>query len=206
MSLPSPSARTLFLLALFVISSVGWMAALDPTHRISQYGHTAWRIQDGYFAGYISSIAQTTDGYLWVGTTGGFDLQRCNPIRALAGVQALAAAADGSVWVGIGSPGHEGGLQHVIEGALRPFVVPKLNSETLDVQALLIDRQGSLWVGTDSLGIYRIHGTDVDHFGSADGLSGDEASRIFEDREGNLWVATVHRYVARPSREQHLQP
>jgi hypothetical protein len=84
MSLPSPLARTLFLLALFVISSVGWMAALDPTHRISPYGHTAWRIQDGYFAGYISSIAQTTDGYLWVGTTGGFDLQRCNPIRALA--------------------------------------------------------------------------------------------------------------------------
>lgn len=65
------AARTLLLLAIFLFSSVGWMAALDPSHRISQYGHTAWRIQDGYFAGYALSIAQTTDGYIWVGTGGG---------------------------------------------------------------------------------------------------------------------------------------
>jgi hypothetical protein len=47
------------------------MAALDPTHRISQYGHSSWKIQDGYFGSQPVSITQTTDGYLWVETEGG---------------------------------------------------------------------------------------------------------------------------------------
>jgi len=318
---------SLLLPAVFLLSSAGWMAALDPGRRISQYGHTAWRMQDGYFAGMAWSIAQTTDGYLWVGTAGGllrFDgvqfvpwsslsgeklpsnaihallgardgslwigtvsglvhwvnqrsirylngeiinavqqdekgqiwvvgvgqggsshplcriididihcfrndegvptasgdslvedtsgdfwlggdttLLRWRPgsskvyrpaalqsNQGIGGVLALAAAADGSVWVGMGVPGPGGGLQHLVDDVLKPFVVPKLNGETLMVETLLVDRQGNLWVGTDSQGIYRIHGTDVDHFGSADGLSSDYVCRFFEDREGNLWVAT----------------
>jgi hypothetical protein len=39
-------------------------AAVDPERRISQYGHTAWRIQDGFFNGRPNSVAQTADGYL----------------------------------------------------------------------------------------------------------------------------------------------
>jgi len=325
----SRTARTLLLLAIFFLSSVGWMTALSPSHRISQYGHTSWKIQDGYFGGQAVSITQTTDGYLWVGTPTGlfrFDGEQfvpwtslageqlpsnevpfllgardgslwigtnsglvqwlnqrsirylngkrinfiiqdekgqiwvtknvpgdySNPIcrivdtdvrcygygtgegavlaapvplaedasgnlwvghdtalvrwssgslkvyrpaalqshQGIGGVEALAAADDGSVWVGVIAPGHGGGLQHMVDGALKPFAVPKLNGETLEIGALLIDRQGNLWVGTNNQGVYRIHGTDVDHFGSVDGLSGDSVNQLFEDREGNLWVAT----------------
>ena len=81
----------------------------------------------------------------------------------------------------------------MIGGALKPFVVPKLNGEALDVEALLIDRQGSLWVGTGNQGLYRIHGTDVDHFGSVDGLSSDDMSRLFEDRDGNRATDVIQR-------------
>jgi ligand-binding sensor domain-containing protein len=42
--------------------------ALNPTLDISQYAHTAWRIRKGFTKGYIDSIAQTPDGYLWLGT------------------------------------------------------------------------------------------------------------------------------------------
>jgi len=74
---------------------------------------------------------------------------------------------------------------------MQPFAVPKLNGETLEVCTLLIDRQGSLWVGTLNQGLYRIHGTDVDHFGSANGLTSDSVNQLFEDQEGSLWVATT---------------
>ncbi|HLB92010.1 MAG TPA: hypothetical protein VJK27_06700, partial [Terriglobales bacterium] len=44
-----PLGRAVFLLSIyFLVSSVGWMAALDPHTLISQYGHTAWRTQDGF--------------------------------------------------------------------------------------------------------------------------------------------------------------
>src|SRR4029077_17762937 len=49
----------------------------------------------------------------------------------------------------------------------------------------------ALWIGTAKQGIYRIHGRNVDHFHSADGLSGDSVVKLYEDREGNLWAATA---------------
>ena len=56
------------LLLLFLENSV-W--AVDPTRHISQYAHTAWRVQDGVFGGAPWAITQTTDGYLWIGTRTG---------------------------------------------------------------------------------------------------------------------------------------
>ena len=70
------------------------------------------------------------------------------------------------------------------------FVTPEFDSSTLKVTALLIDRNRSLWVGTQNRGVYRIHENTVDHFGSLDGLSSDAVSRLFQDREGNIWIAT----------------
>ena len=42
--------------------------ALDPALDARQYVHTAWRIRDGFIKGRILAIAQTPDGYLWLGT------------------------------------------------------------------------------------------------------------------------------------------
>src|ERR1700733_2455506 len=53
----------LFCLVLFFLT-ISPVSALDTTKQISQYGHTAWRIEDGVFAGMPNAMAQTTDGYL----------------------------------------------------------------------------------------------------------------------------------------------
>src|SRR6266705_1610082 len=42
--------------------------ALNPALDVSQYAHTSWKIRDGFTRGQIFSIAQTPDGYLWLGT------------------------------------------------------------------------------------------------------------------------------------------
>jgi len=52
---------------------------LDPALDVSQYAHTAWKIREGFTKGQIISIAQTPDGYLWLGTE--FGLLRFDGVR-----------------------------------------------------------------------------------------------------------------------------
>ena len=55
---------------------------------------------------------------------------------------------------------------------------------------ILRDRDGADWVGTQSGGLIHAHGGAREPFASTDGLTGDVVFAVFEDREGNIWVAT----------------
>lgn len=307
------------------------VAALDPDRQISQYAHTAWRVQDGAFRGTPHAIAQTADGYLWIGTESGlvrfdgvkFELwtppkgqalpsnrvysllggrdgslwigtgaglarlkdgrienfapsapgfiesivedpggtiwitrsqvgsDRQGPLcnvsgdhmechgesegipfpyaqplardqagnfwigssdglcrwrpesvstyfpaglkrtKGLAGVSALAPNPDGSLWVGMRPVGAGVGLERLVEGKWRNVEISGFEGSRVPVASLRMDRNGSLWIGTDNRGIYRLHDGTADHFGSEDGLSSDSATGFFEDREGNLWIVTT---------------
>src|SRR5260370_4039550 len=57
---------------------------------------------------------------------------------------------------------------------------------------VLRDRDGGLWVGSAGRGIVHIHQGRTDVFSELDGLSGDDIYDLFEDREGNFWVATIN--------------
>ena len=301
---------------------------LNPSRRISQYAHTAWRLQEGYLNGTPTAIAQTTDGYiwiatqntlfrfdgvrfvpwkpppgqqlrsptinaltpdhnggLWIGTTNGLahwtgstltayqptgrinsvlvteknevwvtrsrigdhqgplckvvaDHLKCygkgdgipivsaSPLsedsqhnlwigstaslvswrpgvvgtyplpglraaEGLSGVEALAVAPDNSLWVGVNRPGKGLGLERFANGQWYSLSIAGFDSTTLKVTALLLDHANTLWIGTSEDGVYRVHGNDVDHINSTNGLSGDTINGFLEDREGNLWVATT---------------
>ena len=60
------------------------------------------------------------------------------------------------------------------------------------VFAMTFDRDGSLWVGTIGDGLFRIRERSVEHYGRAEGLSGDFVNDLYEDREGILWVTTTN--------------
>src|SRR6266436_2576962 len=80
-------------------------SALNPSLDINQYAHTAWTVREGFFKSGITSVAQTPDGYLWLGTEFGllrFDGARAVPWQPSAGehlpstnIQRLLAARDG---------------------------------------------------------------------------------------------------------------
>ena len=64
-------------------------------------------------------------------------------------------------------------------------------------ESMIRDREGSLWIGTNTGGLIRMTATRTDTFDAADGLSGDSVSALFEDAEANVWVVTsggVHRF------------
>jgi len=55
---------------------------------------------------------------------------------------------------------------------------------------ILRDRDGAEWIATSGLGLIRAHGGVSEAFASAEGLTGDVITAMFEDHEGNIWVAT----------------
>src|SRR6201987_257377 len=77
---------------------------------MSQYAHTAWKIRDGFTKGTITSLAQTPDGYLWLGTE--FGLLRCDGVRTVPWqpppnqqlpsnfISKVLVARDGTLWIG----------------------------------------------------------------------------------------------------------
>ena len=314
------------------IVAISWLIGLavvllapSTSHgqQLTQYAHTAWRLQDGVFDASPVSLAQTTDGFLWIGTLNGlvrFDgvhfeswndrvhetgaccafallgssdgslwigtgggLARLRagklsavtkndtrynsiiedhkgriwaarsrirdsqgPLCEIENTQvqchgqndglgcrngnALAADKRGAIWVGdegrvcswkdgtakaysvpvtntackpaIGSLlaefddsmliGCAGSLQRLDRGSFVRFQGASLDADKLRGSQLLFDRGGSLWIGTTNDGVYRVTNGIADHFGTADGLSDDSVSALYEDHEGNVWVATAN--------------
>jgi ligand-binding sensor domain-containing protein len=97
-----------FLFFLFFASRS--VCTLDPNKQISQYAHSAWRMQDGAFSGAPNVITQTKDGYVWIGTLDGlvrFDGARFVSMATPGGqasldgkINSLLTGRDGTLWVG----------------------------------------------------------------------------------------------------------
>jgi len=189
----SAIAGRVLLLALAALLPASSVIALNPSLDISQYAHTSWTLREGFFQGYIEAMAQTPDGYLWLGTEFGllrFDGVRFVPWKFSAGehlpdsfVSALLAARDGSLWIGT-----QKGLARWKDGKFTEY--PELAGQA--VYALIEDPAGTIWTGTGSEGpagqLCAIQSDRVQCFGS-DGSLGESVLSLYEDRGYNLWVA-----------------
>jgi signal transduction histidine kinase/ligand-binding sensor domain-containing protein len=293
------------------------VSALDSVLDVSQYAHKAWRIREGSARSHANSMAQTADGYLWLGTEFGllrFDGVRTLPWQLPAGselpnnrIRALLADRAGTLWIGTLQglvSWRDGRLTHIPQfanyainalaedregtiwiaaidlprtarlcafrkgeatceadnetfgnwvaslhidtqdrlwatsdsglwqwgpGTRKQYPVPEGALGTLQGLAeseqgsmlvstrrnimqladgefrvyptpaplpaqparLLRDRHGALWAGSPDRGLMHFRNGRLDTFTRADGLSGNSVQRVFEDREGNIWVSTL---------------
>jgi len=89
-------------------------------------------------------------------------------------------APDGALWIVAGD-----GVYRVEEGeAVLKHRVPGQGHLT----ALLQDRRGELWIGTENNGLFRIGRRGVERFPSTVAIPGGRISVLFEDAEGSIWV------------------
>jgi signal transduction histidine kinase/ligand-binding sensor domain-containing protein len=187
------AARGQALGALLLLSILATPCAfgLNPALDVSQYAHTAWHARDGFTRGQIQSIAQTSDGYLWLGTA--FGLYRFDGIKAVpwqppkdqplpsSNIFRLAAAHDDTLWIGTGN-----GLASWKDGRLTEY--PELAG--LYISAILEDQAGVIWVGAHDnsdgkfceirRGDVRCH-PEMSHLGQ-------RVTSLHDDGKGALWV------------------
>ena len=171
--IPLHVVRRGLLCLLLAVSGAGWAWAVNPDRLLSQYAHTAWRTADGAIVGSPITIAQTADGYLWIGTNLGlvrFDGVRFVQWNPPAGerlldsrVFSLLGSQDGSLWIGTGYS-----VSRWKDGHLTNY--PNLSGR---IEALLEDDNGDVWLArtqiTDGMGpVCRIQSLQLQCFGTSD--------------------------------------
>jgi ligand-binding sensor domain-containing protein/signal transduction histidine kinase len=142
------------LLAMAVTMSVtanGW--GLFSSTPSFEYTRSLWRTADGLPEATVQSLAETPNGMLWIGTTGG--------LASFGGAQMRMANAAVLQSLGVHS-----------------------------IFCLTVDRDGSLWAGTEGGGLLHLRGNDVKVFSTADGLTDGFVRSVFQDSKGALWVGT----------------
>lgn len=190
-----PQIRFLLLVLSCCALSGSARAALDPAKAISQYTHQFWDTASGLPHNSVLSIAQTPDGYLWLGTEEGlvrfdgvrftiFDA-RNTPGLHNSEIFALLLDHKNRLWIGT----HGGGLSCLYNGQFTSYT--RRNGLPNDsVRALYEDRNGALWIAMDAAGLARFEDGRFRVFTKADGLPDNTVTAISEDDRGNIWVGT----------------
>jgi signal transduction histidine kinase/ligand-binding sensor domain-containing protein len=168
--------------------------ALDSDRSIVQFHHTAWSHNDGA-PSEISALAQTEDGYLWIGSARGlfrFDGVKFEEYKPQPGVElpsysiySLMATPDGGLWIAF----EPTGLGFLRDGSLTVFTRPEELPDS-PVHSFARDHDGRIWAGTET-GLVLREGTRWIPIGHDWNFAPEVIRAIFVDREGTLWVATV---------------
>ncbi|NOZ13229.1 MAG: diguanylate cyclase [Acidobacteria bacterium] len=155
---------------------------------------SSFTVKDGLSADYVSALAPAAEGGMWVGTQRGLDrIQRENisHLNAPAGFPTMNIhslyldVSDNSLWIGI----RENGLIRLRKGILQR--IGEKQRGLTDVRAILRDREGTLWIGSNGGGLFVLSKTGkFSTLSEKEGLINLSVRALMEDREGSIWIGT----------------
>jgi signal transduction histidine kinase/ligand-binding sensor domain-containing protein len=198
-SILSDVTRWRFLRECCVWLAVGMWAAGGAAWAVEPLNYVTrrWQTEDGLPQNAVTSITQTRDGYMWVGTYSGlarFDGLRFKifnaantPALRSGRVTSLVEGPDGTLWIG-GEAGEV--TRYNLDGSFSAVVIdPKWGREK--VIGMAFDRAGDLWLASPEAVLMRV-GDGLKLFprsGRASNLatfSSDQARGIWVTRNGLL--------------------
>lgn len=184
---------------LCVLVSGSWAAepepALDP---LSGFSHLSWTAREGAPSG-IGALAQTSDRYLWLGTTLG--LHRFDGFRFSSypfhpkqqrlvsnDISALVADRKGGLWIGY----RVGGISYLTKDGITHFG-PAEGLIYDSTEQLMHYADGSVWSVAGGR-LWKFSGRTWENFGATHGLMSDGILTAFLDHNGTVW-ASEHKHV-----------
>ncbi len=171
--------------------------ALDPNRMMSQYVHEKWTADRGLPSGHVLSIAQTPDGYLWIGTDNGlvrFDGFSFQSVSFLpvglppnAPVLGLITDADGSLLVRLA------GTVVLLKSAGKfASLSSEVGLSASYVTAMWKEDNGGVFFSDLVSGTVRFHGKTVEVLARPGSLPGAPlVTSLTETPDGKLWIGTL---------------
>lgn len=201
-----------------------WLIAGDGLSRFDGYRFINYTTTDGLPDRRVNDLLETRAGVYWIATDAG--LCRLNPTgdrsgrnsaspmfavynpdgnqRAIA-FNILAEDDVGAIWCGTSEGLYRLDVSASGDGQLRPvdLGMARASSAERNVLALLKDRRGFLWVGTESGALYRLAPEGrIEHYTNRQGLpQPSPITSLLETQDGTIWVGThsgLCRLVAEP--------
>ncbi len=181
-----------------------WFATVEGLSRFDGYQFTNYRVEQGLPDNSVTAFLESRQGDYWVATRGG--LCRFHPAGGAARFERYPLGQDGiprrpvvlfedragGIWCGARTgifPPKDGGVFYL---APKDTAFRRVNLSMTDttVTAVLVDRRGTLWVGSPS-GLYsRTADGAARSYAGSKSLSNQFIMALLEDRAGRLWVAT----------------
>jgi signal transduction histidine kinase/ligand-binding sensor domain-containing protein len=187
--------KSSFLIALVLLladqSAAQERLGLEQGLRISQYARDVWQFEDGLPQNSVNAMAQTPDGYLWLGTQEGlarFDGVSftvfgpdTEPSFATSDIIQLTTSQDGTLWIVVRRGGvltYQGGVFSRISG------VPE------SATSVRVDDDGTAWIGTFGAGLTRVSAGVATTFGAEAGFEGRFIGTTLPRGDGIRWLGT----------------
>ena len=138
----------------------------------------------------VRCIIEDKEGRIWVGTSGALFRMNGETLQRVAtedgkriAVKALAQGPDGVIWLGTSS-----GLARVEGGIVRRVQIER-KPHAADVDALLCDPDGTLWIATADAGLQRLRAGSLAAVNASLGLPSDNVLSVLDDGVGRLWMS-----------------
>jgi signal transduction histidine kinase/ligand-binding sensor domain-containing protein len=193
--LHSPLRCALVVLIVLIVFAAQRAQGVEPRTPLAQYFHRVWRFGDANLLGTPQSIAQTTDGYIWVSTSNGlfrFDGVRFTRWLPPAGealpsesMWYLFGAREGSLYVGT-----DRGLARITAGHVYSYPdSPRWPGPFVQ------DLRGTIWMGVSGVHspastLCRVDALSLSCLGSAEGFGCSRGIATAMDSAGSLWIGS----------------
>lgn len=183
----------------------GW-CCLAADAVIRDHTHLSWTARDGAPSG-VSSLVQTRDRYLWIGTTLGlyrfdgsrfaaYPFQKEQQPLLSSNISTLVADPRGGLWIGY----RLGGVSYLDNGVLRNFGAAEgLKYDSTEQLLRFID--GSIWCVAGGR-LWSFDGKRWINFGEQHELASDGILTAFQSRDSTIWVSD-HKHVYALRRGTH---
>jgi ligand-binding sensor domain-containing protein/signal transduction histidine kinase len=185
--------RHLRVAALLLLLAGTRTLALDPTRHLKEFGHQVWLTENGLPQNTVQAIAQTQDGYLWLGTQEGlarfdglnftvFDKEN-TPAFKSNDIRFLVEDRRQRLWISTSY-----GLVCRHNGQFTSFTVNEGLPDN-SIGPVVEDAKGNVWIGTAG-GLSRFENGNFKTFTTEQGLSRNVIQTLCARADGSVLVGT----------------